>query len=135
MSDLKILIADDDPDVLKKLAVWLRTEGHDVTVAHDGYQAVEFARRSRPDLMILDIHMPGGDGFSVQDRTERLAGLEYIPVIYLTHDRSSSTAELVEQHGAVAVLYKPFSTDDLTEAMQRCHARCEAMRHSELDVD
>ena len=120
----KILIADDDPVLLKQMVHRLRNDRFDVIVAHDGYQAVEFAQREHPHVLILDVHMPAGDGFSVQDRLEKLAGLEYVPVIYLTHERSERVIQLVEQHGATCVLYKPFELDHLIDKVEAIVERC-----------
>lgn len=109
----KILIADDDHGLLTSLAVRLRSAGYEVSCAQDGYQAVEQARRTRPDVIILDVHMPAGDGFTVQDRLNKMTDFAGTPVIYLTGERSEQVRSLVEAHGAVALLFKPFDTGEL----------------------
>jgi len=109
----KILIADDDHALLTSLAVRLRSEGYEVVCAQDGYQAVEQARRVGPDVIILDVHMPAGDGFTVQDRLDKMSDFAGTPVIYLTGERSEHVRALVEAHGAFALLLKPFDTGDL----------------------
>ncbi len=68
MDKPRILIVDDDADLLESLSLRLSHEGFDVSVAADGYEGLERARREAPDLLILDIHMPAGDGFSIQER-------------------------------------------------------------------
>jgi len=86
----KILVADDDRRLLESLTVRLENAGFEVRCAEDGYQAVQMANRWRPDVAILDINMPAGDGFSVHERIKTLRGgvLEGVPIIYLTGERS-----------------------------------------------
>jgi PAS domain S-box-containing protein len=61
----RILVVDDNPDVVESLALFLRVSGYEVETAHDGPEAVESAARARPDLVLLDIGMPGMDGYAV----------------------------------------------------------------------
>ena len=79
----KVLVVDDDADLVQSLSLRLRREGYDVAVAMNGYQGLERARRESPDVLILDIHMPAGEGFTVQDRLQEMMGPWPI-VIYLT---------------------------------------------------
>jgi two-component system CheB/CheR fusion protein len=62
---LRVLVADDNVDAAQLLAEFLRTEGHEVHMAYDGSAAIELARRVRPDVMVLDIGMPGANGYEV----------------------------------------------------------------------
>jgi phosphotransferase system HPr (HPr) family protein len=63
-----ILVVDDDKDNAVSLALWLTLFGHDVQIARDGYQAIDFALRHRPDYVLLDIGLPGLDGYQVASR-------------------------------------------------------------------
>jgi len=114
----KILIADDDRDLLTSLSVRLEAEGYEVVCVQDSYQAVEQARKACPDALILDINMPAGDGFSVQDRVNKMTDLNGIPVIYLTGERSVRVTELAKAHHAFALIFKPFETKDLLSAVR-----------------
>jgi DNA-binding response OmpR family regulator len=109
----KILIADDDKALLTSLSVRLKSEGYEVLCVQDSYQAVEQTRKCWPDLLILDINMPAGDGFTVQERTDRMPHLHAIPVIYLTGDHSERVAELAKSQHAFALMFKPFETKEL----------------------
>ncbi len=109
----KILLADDDQNLLRSLGVRLRAEGFEVLCVQDSYQAVDQARRKWPDVMILDINMPAGDGFTVQDRVEKMVHLKGVPVIYLTGERSERVAQIARAHQAFALIYKPFDTSEL----------------------
>ncbi len=117
----KILVVDDDVELLQLLSLRLRSEGFDVAVASDGYWGLEKARSESPDLLILDIHMPAGDGFSVQDRLQEPMGPWPI-VIYLTGDRSLHTDLMAKKLGAFAVIRKPFDIARLLETVKRAIA-------------
>lgn len=118
MAAKKILIADDDRRILQLLSMSLRKEGYEVVNAVDAYQAIQFAHEHRPDLCILDVNMPAGDGLSVQERLQKIAALCTTPVIYLTGDRSERVAATAKKLGAVAVLHKPFETEQLLQTVR-----------------
>ena len=113
----KILIADDDTDVLREVGIFLRKQGFEVVCAEDGYQALEMAVRETPDLLVLDVHMPAGDGFSVQERVARHAELALSPVIYMTRDPSIEI-ESGRSHGGFTVLHKPLELEHLLDAVE-----------------
>jgi DNA-binding response OmpR family regulator len=108
MTAPKIIIADDDRNLVKSLTIRLRAEGLQVLATHDAYQALKVARDEQPQVMLLDINMPAGDGFSVQERMRRIDGLAGIPVIYLTGERSARIVRTAKELGAFALVYKPF---------------------------
>ncbi len=115
----KILVADDDRRLLESLTVRLRNAGFEVRCAEDGYQAVQLANRWRPDVAILDINMPAGDGFSVHERIKSLRGgvLEGVPIIYLTGERSPRVTRSAKAHGAFALVHKPYDAASLVETV------------------
>src|SRR5439155_11452422 len=71
----KILIVDDDPDLRRGLNLRLRANHYDTSYAMDGFSAIAMAQKERPDLIILDIGLPAGDGFVVLDRLQQSAAL------------------------------------------------------------
>ncbi|MEY3024172.1 MAG: hypothetical protein RJA16_998 [Planctomycetota bacterium] len=111
----KVLIADDDVGLLTALAVRLRAAGYAVRTAQDCYQAVQLANRWRPDVIVLDLRMPAGDGCIVQDRIEssRKGLLRVAPVIFLTGERSAQVDAMSACGRAFAVLHKPCDTQTL----------------------
>jgi len=115
MESPTILIADDDIQMLKVLRLHLEHAGYTVTCARDSYQALESARRGKPDLLILDVNMPAGDGFSVQQRLQKMTDLAEIPIIYLTGENSHRVDSTSHCLGAFAVIHKPFEVDGLLE--------------------
>ena len=84
VSGHRLLVVDDNQDAALSLALLLRLQGHDVQVAHDGPTALQLAVASRPDLVFLDIGMPGMDGYEVARRLRRTPGLEKVVLAALT---------------------------------------------------
>lgn len=123
MSKHKILIADDDPAILESLAIRLRAAGYEVVCTQDGYQAVAMAGKQWPDLLLLDIGMPAGDGFSVQERVWKMAHMQRIPVVYLTGDRSAVLENTARTLGAYTLLHKPFETAELLRVVEEAIAQ------------
>ena len=91
MAKKKILIVDDDPDVRAGLNIRLRANGYDTDFAADAMTAVLAARKTNPDLILLDLGLPGGDGFVVMQRLRTIPALAVIPVIVISaRDKDSN---------------------------------------------
>lgn len=103
----KILIVDDDPDLRVALKLRLRANHYDTVNAVDGYSAVTQAHKEKPDLIILDLGLPAGDGFVVLDRLHRNPQLCEIPIIVLTARDPESTQRKALEMGACAFFQKP----------------------------
>jgi DNA-binding response OmpR family regulator len=103
----KILIVDDDPDLRTALRVRLRANRYETVSAVDGYSAISQAYKEKPDLIILDIGLPAGDGFIVLDRLHKNPELADIPVIVLTARDPESTERKALEMGACAFFQKP----------------------------
>jgi DNA-binding response OmpR family regulator len=114
----KILVADDDSKILSLLQLCLAKEGYQVTSALDAYQALQFACEQQPDLLLLDINMPAGNGVSVHERLQKVGSMCAKPVIYLTGDKSQSVQAAAKRMGAYALIYKPFETDQLLRTVR-----------------
>ncbi|HEX8812528.1 MAG TPA: response regulator, partial [Terracidiphilus sp.] len=84
MDKPKILIVDDDPDLRRALKIRLRANHYDTVQASDGYSAISVAQKEHPNLIILDLGLPAGDGYVVLKRLQDSDGLSDIPVIVLT---------------------------------------------------
>jgi two-component system cell cycle response regulator len=114
----RILVIDDEADFAKMLQARLRIEGYEVLTAEDGIKGIQVARREKPDLIILDIMMPGLDGHSVCDMIKKSPVTWAIPVIYLSA-RTSQTDELVAmEKGAKYYLTKPYNPAMLMEMIK-----------------
>jgi len=114
-----ILLADDDQDFLRIEAKFLMHAGYSIIFARDAYQALHSAITQTPNLMILDVHMPAGEGFSVQERILSTPALRETPVIYLTGERSDEVKAAAKVLGAHAVIYKPFDFDELLNEIKK----------------
>ena len=119
MSNQKVLIIDDDKDMLRGLSVRLKANGYKVSFATDGISAISAARKEYPDVIILDIGLPGGDGFSVMERLGSLLPLARIPIIILTARDISGNKERALNAGAQAFLQKPVDNDVLLETIRK----------------
>ena len=111
-SPLRVLVADDDPDILTMVTTLLSREGYSVIPAANGIEALSLARSARPDLLVLDIAMPGMDGYAVC-REIRASGPEAPPVIFLTARVETQDRVVGLDAGAVDYVVKPFSAAEL----------------------
>ncbi len=112
-----ILVADDEA-VLRALAhATLAADGHDVLEAADGDEALELARRARPDLIVLDLMMPGRSGFDVLLELRADPRLAATPVVMLTARSRAADREAAIAAGADCFLAKPFSPRALREVV------------------
>jgi DNA-binding response OmpR family regulator len=115
----KILVADDDPDIIKLLALRLRADNFEVVEASDGMQALAKAHRDHPDLIVLDIMMPAGNGISVHKNLKLSYDTSMIPIIFITAQTNGDIKEKVLSQGARDFIAKPFDTDELIEKINR----------------
>ena len=121
MSDTlkRIVVAEDDPAIASMLRKVL-SQFYDVTVTSDGAAAVaEASKQPPPDLLLLDVMMPGKDGHAVAAAVRALPGLKSVPIIFLT--AKTGPAEVIKgiQSGARHYLTKPFKIDDLVAKVKK----------------
>ncbi|MBC7253011.1 MAG: response regulator [Actinobacteria bacterium] len=126
----KILLADDDPDVVEVVSMLLEDEGYEVVTAKDGAEALEKIKLENPDLIILDLLMPHVDGFAVFDmlRDPRYERWSRIPVVILTSVREEVSNRRYELETGrkmdyAAYLEKPADPDQLLETVSRLVSR------------
>jgi DNA-binding response OmpR family regulator len=113
----KILIVEDDADIRGLLSLRLRQRSYDTSVATDGMTALAVARREQPDLVVLDLGLPAGDGFTVMERMRSITSLAEIPVVVITARDAATNREKAESFGAVAFVEKPIDFDQLLETI------------------
>ena len=113
MEKSKILIVDDDPDLRLALKVRLRANHYDTVHASDGYSAIAVAQREQPNLIILDLGLPAGDGFVVLQRLQDSDALSNIPVIVLSARDAQANEQRTLQAGATAFFQKPADNSEL----------------------
>lgn len=117
MADKSILIVDDDESLVRALAIKLRDAGYKVLAAWDAAQAVSQTRRHEPDLILLDIRMPEGGGFSVLDELGHSMKTMDIPIIIMTALEDQEIREQALAYGAVDFFIKPLDMGRLLEAI------------------
>lgn len=110
----KILVVDDSEDVTEMLEVQLMLEGYQVQVAADGESALKIAQAWSPDLVLLDVKMPGMDGFEVARRMRQIDKTATVPIIMLTAKSSMAHKTVGFESGADDYITKPFEVDDLS---------------------
>lgn len=128
MESSRILVVDDNPTIRKGLSVRLRANGYEVLFAVDAVSATAALVAEEPDLVILDLGLPGGDGFVVMERLNKNDRLASIPVIVLTGRESANNEDRALKAGAVAFFQKPVDDAKLLFAIYKS-LRGE-MRHS-----
>jgi two-component system KDP operon response regulator KdpE len=109
----KILLVDDDPDVRLAMHVRLKANGYDTCFASDALTSVTEARKQQPDVIILDLGLPGGDGFVVIERLKRHPSLAVIPIIVVSARDVSGNKERAIKAGAKIYLQKPVDNNEL----------------------
>ncbi|MDH5371935.1 MAG: response regulator [Acidimicrobiia bacterium] len=111
--NIRVLIVDDEPNIVISLEFLMRQEGYEVAVAADGDEALELLEGFRPDLVLLDVMMPKMSGFDVLQRIRTHADLPKPAVIMLTARGREAEVEKGKALGADAYVTKPFATRDL----------------------
>jgi CheY-like chemotaxis protein len=122
MRKINILIADDSEKLLSALRIQLQSYGFEVRTCTDAYMALAQAQRQPPDVMMLDIRMPAGDGFSVLERMNKLPELRDVPVIYITGEKSSELDLKAERMGAHGLIHKPIILSTLLKLIESATA-------------
>jgi DNA-binding response OmpR family regulator len=115
---IKILIVDDDKAFVQLLNTRLKNSGYLVTFASDVPSALGLVQREKPDLILLDIGLPGGDGFVLMDRLKAIDRLAHIPIIIVTAQDTSSAKAKALKAGAQAYFQKPIDHNELTAAIR-----------------
>jgi two-component system, OmpR family, phosphate regulon response regulator PhoB len=118
MNSYKILVVDDEPDVLRMLQVVLSRRGHDVLIAASGLEGLVTAQGEGPDLVLLDIMMEGMDGWEVLKLLKLEPGTRDIPVVMLSARTEPRDKIRGLQEGAVDYVTKPFSLRALVHTIE-----------------
>lgn len=110
-----VLIVDDEPMARTLLRLMLVRAGFNVAEAEDGFDALDKVRKSRPDVILLDVMMPGMDGFSVCEKLRNDTETAALPIIMLSAKTDLASINKGLRAGATVYLTKPISPEDLTK--------------------
>ena len=119
MGNKKILIVDDDPDVRQGMHVRLKANHYDTFFAGDALSSMTEARKNEPDLIILDLGLPAGDGFVVMERLKIIPSLAVIPIIVVSARDVRANKDRAIEAGAKAFLQKPANDAELLAVIRR----------------
>jgi CheY-like chemotaxis protein len=125
-----VLLVDDDNTILFGTGMRLKSMGYTVYTAKDAVSAISAARKNEPDVVVLDISLPAGDGFLVADRLQNLVGSAATPVIFITASENPAMRERARKLGAVAFLTKPFDATALADAIESTLSPADHLRPS-----
>jgi len=104
---LKILVVDDEPDIVDILSYNLTKENYEVSKAYNGYEAVSFAMKNHPDLIIMDIRMPEMNGIEACRLIKKNEFMKNIPILFLTADNDEYTSLSAVEAGGDHFVTKP----------------------------
>jgi CheY-like chemotaxis protein len=113
-----VLLVDDDNTILLGTGVRLKSMGYCVYTAKDAVSAISAVVKNRPDVVVLDVSLPAGDGFLVARRLQNLVGSAATPIIFITASENPSLCERAMNLGAAAFLKKPFDATTLADAIE-----------------
>jgi two-component system, OmpR family, alkaline phosphatase synthesis response regulator PhoP len=115
----KILVVDDEPDIVTAVSDRLAFEGYEVITAGDGQTALNMAREQNPDLVILDVMMPKIDGFKVSRLLKFDKKNKHIPIIMLTAKTQESDKKIGKEMKADEYICKPFDQEELVKVIKK----------------
>ena len=115
----KILLVEDDKDTVRAMAVRFKGKGYHLAVANDAISAISTARKEKPDLIVLDLGLPAGDGFMVLQRLKANYELMLVPVIVLSARDPLTNKQRALEAGAELFFQKPFDNDEFFAAVQK----------------
>lgn len=114
----KILIADDDSDLVEMIAQLLEFHGYETISAGEGVRAIELAHREKPSLILLDLKMPAGSGQSVLQAIRNRADTKHIPVIIISGVDDTHVKEEIIAAGAQDFIQKPYNAEQLLRTLR-----------------
>lgn len=119
MANEKILVVDDEPDVVAMIERTLKAEGYIVIKAYDGIGALDLVASEKPDLILLDIMMPMMSGYEVCEQLKANPQSQHIPIICLTSAHAANVRTQSQRVGAATVVSKPFMPAELVAQIKR----------------
>lgn len=118
MPGKKIMLVEDDKDTVRAMGIRLKSQGYSLVVAADAISAISTARKEKPDLIVLDLGLPGGDGFVVMQRLKSNYDLMLVPIIVVSARDPLMNEERALAAGAEAFRQKPVDNAEFLKAIE-----------------
>lgn len=115
----KILVIDDEPELVKAVQIRLESNGYEVEVAYDGQVGLDKAKQVKPDLILLDIIMPKMDGYEVAKKLMAIPETENIPIVVFTASQQRDLEDRCRELGITTFVKKPFESTKLLELVNK----------------
>lgn len=115
----KILVVDDELDILQVVKFRLKKEGYEIIAAHNGQEALDLVKKEKPNLILLDLRLPVIDGYEVCRRLKSDEELKAIPIIFMTASSAGKVAEKTKELKADDYIIKPFEPEVLLEKVKK----------------
>jgi len=115
----KILVIDDEPELIKAVEIRLKSIGYVVALSYDGRAGIDKAKEIKPDLIILDLIMPIMDGYVVAMELKNDPETKHIPIIILTASQREDLKTRCRELGVASFIMKPFDTSDLVNMVNK----------------
>ena len=119
----RVLLAEDEPNIVESLTFLLERAGFQVEVQSDGRQVVSSAKADTPDVLILDVMLPGLDGYEILRQLRADQRSEALPVLMLTAKGQREDRETALEHGADLFMTKPFANSEIVAAVKELASR------------
>ena len=134
MDRKKILVVDDDPEMRLALRVRLQANNYEVVFAEDGVTSIREARKHNPQLVLLDLGLPAGDGFTVIERLKENQSLSSIPIIVMSGRDRNANRDRSLRAGARAFLQKPVDNAQMLSVIAHCLDKTRAAKVYDLGL-
>ncbi|WP_371039155.1 response regulator transcription factor [Rhodosalinus sp. FB01] len=114
----RVLVIEDEPNIIEAISFILSRDGWRVHTHANGHDALDVIRAQRPDLLILDVMLPGRSGYDILRDLREAEGLDDLPVLMLTARGQAKDREMAERAGASRFMTKPFSNTEVLDAVR-----------------
>lgn len=115
---MRVLLIEDEPNIIEAINFILTRDGWDVVTHSNGHDAMDAVRERAPDVVILDVMLPGRSGYEILEDMRADEAMSNLPVLMLTARGQTRDREMAEKIGASRFMTKPFANSDVLEAVR-----------------